>query len=160
FELGSGQATMRAQNPVTLGEWHTIKLHRNRKEAMMIVDGERKYEVTAQGRKLSLDLKEPLYIGGVPEYAGFKNLSIHKRVGFVGCVSRLIIGNKTIDLIGEQTDIIGVTTCETCAENPCQNSGVCQEAQTKLGYTCLCRTGFSGKDCANIGESCYPGDAA
>ncbi|XP_026298184.1 basement membrane-specific heparan sulfate proteoglycan core protein isoform X13 [Apis mellifera] len=156
FNLGSGPAIIRADKSVTLGEWHTIKLQRNRKEGTMLVDGEGPYKGVAVGKKQGLDLKALLFIGGVPsdniitQYAEINS-------GFVGCISRLIIGEKEIDLIGDQTDSVGITNCETCAENPCNNGGVCQEAATKNGYLCLCRAGYSGKHCDYIGQSCYPG---
>ncbi|XP_061934445.1 basement membrane-specific heparan sulfate proteoglycan core protein isoform X30 [Apis cerana] len=156
FNLGSGPAIIRADKSVTLGEWHTIKLQRNRKEGTMLVDGEGPYKGVAVGKKQGLDLKALLFIGGVPsdniitQYAEINS-------GFVGCISRLIIGEKEIDLIGDQTDSVGITNCETCAENPCNNGGVCQEAATKNGYLCLCRAGYSGKHCDYIGQPCYPG---
>ncbi|XP_018343829.1 PREDICTED: basement membrane-specific heparan sulfate proteoglycan core protein isoform X5 [Trachymyrmex septentrionalis] len=156
FNLGSGPAVIRADKPVTLSEWHTIKIQRNRKEGTMLVDGEGPYKMVALGRRQGLDLKEPLYIGGVPSYSRI-NVQAEANTGFVGCISRLVLGEKQVDLIGDQTDSVGITTCETCAENPCNNGGVCQEAATKNGYTCLCRAGFSGKHCDNIGQSCYPG---
>ncbi|XP_018057777.1 PREDICTED: basement membrane-specific heparan sulfate proteoglycan core protein isoform X9 [Atta colombica] len=156
FNLGSGPAVIRADKPVTLSEWHTIKIQRNRKEGTMLVDGEGPYKMVALGRRQGLDLKEPLYIGGVPSYSRI-NMQAEANTGFVGCISRLVLGEKQVDLIGDQTDSVGITTCETCAENPCNNGGVCQEAATKNGYTCLCRASFSGKHCDNIGQSCYPG---
>ncbi|XP_014478060.1 PREDICTED: basement membrane-specific heparan sulfate proteoglycan core protein isoform X5 [Dinoponera quadriceps] len=156
FNLGSGPAVVRADKPVTLSEWHTIKIQRNRKEGTMSVDGEGPYKVVAVGRRQGLDLKEPLYVGGVPSYNRI-NKEIEINSGFVGCISRLVLGEKQVDLIGDQTDSIGITNCETCAENPCNNGGVCQEASTKNGYTCLCRAGFSGKHCDFVGQSCYPG---
>lgn len=122
----------------------------------MLVDGEGPYKVIAVGRRQGLDLKEPLYVGGVPSYNRI-NKEVEDNSGFVGCVSRLVLGEKQIDLIGDQTDSVGITNCETCAENPCNNGGVCQEASTKNGYTCLCRAGFSGKHCDFVGQSCYPG---
>ncbi|XP_011640582.1 basement membrane-specific heparan sulfate proteoglycan core protein isoform X5 [Pogonomyrmex barbatus] len=156
FNLGSGPAVIRADKHITLSEWHTIKIQRNRKEGTMLVDGEGPYKVVALGRRQGLDLKEPLYIGGVPSYNRI-NEQAEASSGFVGCISRLVLGEKQVDLIGDQTDSVGITTCETCAENPCNNDGVCQEAATKNGYTCLCRAGYSGKHCDNRGESCYPG---
>ncbi|XP_070153239.1 basement membrane-specific heparan sulfate proteoglycan core protein isoform X5 [Polyergus mexicanus] len=156
FNLGSGPAVVRADKPVTLSDWHTIKIQRNRKEATMLVDGESSYKVIAVGRRQGLDLKEPLYIGGVPSYSEINKQS-EVNTGFVGCISRLVLGEKQVDLIGDQTDSVGITSCETCAENPCNNGGVCQEAATKNGYTCLCRAGFSGKHCDYVGQSCYPG---
>ena len=123
----------------------------------MLVDGTEEYKVVNPGRKQGLDLKEPLYIGGVPDYNSInKNADIS--VGFVGCISRLVLGEKEIDLIGDQTDSVGVTTCETCADNPCNNGGVCQEAPTNTGYKCLCPTGYSGKHCDSTGQPCYPGN--
>ncbi|XP_070527632.1 basement membrane-specific heparan sulfate proteoglycan core protein isoform X2 [Cardiocondyla obscurior] len=156
FDLGSGPAVIRADKPVTLSEWHTIKIQRNRKEGTMLVDGEGPYKVLALGRRQGLDLKEPLYIGGIPQNSRI-NKQAEASTGFVGCISRLVLGEKQVDLVGDQTYSVGITTCETCAENPCNNGGVCQEAAMKNGYTCLCRAGFSGKHCDNVGQSCYPG---
>ncbi|XP_017764583.1 PREDICTED: basement membrane-specific heparan sulfate proteoglycan core protein-like isoform X4 [Eufriesea mexicana] len=156
FDLGSGPAVIRSEKPVALGEWHTIRLQRNRKEGTMLVDGEGPYKGIAAGRRQGLDLNALLFIGGV---ASDKIINKYAEInsGFVGCISRLMIGEKEIDLIGDQTDSIGITNCETCAENPCNNGGVCQEAATKNGYICLCRAGYSGKHCDYIGQSCFPG---
>ncbi|XP_026667400.1 basement membrane-specific heparan sulfate proteoglycan core protein-like [Ceratina calcarata] len=156
FDLGSGPAVIRADKPVTLGEWHTVKLQRNRKEGTMLVDGEGPYKGIAAGRKQGLDLKALLFVGGVPSDSSITKYAEIK-TGFVGCISRLVIGEKEVDLIGDQTDSVGITNCEICAENPCNNGGVCQEAATKNGYTCLCRAGYSGKHCDYVGQSCYPG---
>ncbi|XP_076481704.1 terribly reduced optic lobes isoform X1 [Bombus vancouverensis nearcticus] len=156
FDLGSGPTMIRAEKPVTLGEWHTIKLQRHRKEGTMLVDGEGPYKGIADGRKQGLDMKSLLFVGGVhsgtiiTKYAEINS-------GFVGCISRLVIGEKEVDLIGDQTDSSGITNCETCAENPCNNGGVCQEAATKNGYICLCRADYSGKHCDYVGQPCYPG---
>lgn len=57
----------------------------------------------------------------------------------------------------EKRDSEGVTSCETCAVNPCENNGVCQEAPTRLGYTCLCPRGYTGTNCSRNGEPCYQG---
>ncbi|XP_043603055.1 basement membrane-specific heparan sulfate proteoglycan core protein isoform X21 [Bombus pyrosoma] len=156
FDLGSGPTMIRAEKPVTLGEWHTIKLQRHRKEGTMLVDGEGPYKGIADGRKQGLDMKSLLFVGGVPSSTIItKYAEINS--GFVGCISRLVIGEKEIDLIGDQTDSFGITNCETCAENPCNNGGVCQEAATKNGYICLCRADYSGKHCDYVGQPCYPG---
>ncbi|XP_063983584.1 basement membrane-specific heparan sulfate proteoglycan core protein-like isoform X16 [Diachasmimorpha longicaudata] len=156
FNLGSGPAIIRARKPITLGEWHTVKLQRINKNGLMLVDGEGPYKGIAGGRREKLDVKEPLYIGGVPDHVMLNPSTEAKRIGFVGCVSRIVVEDETIDLIGNQTDSDGVTTCETCAENPCHNSGVCQEAPTKEGYSCLCRAGYTGTHCDFNGQSCHP----
>lgn len=75
----------------------------------------------------------------------------------IGCISRLIIGSVQHDLIKDAHDKVEITTCETCTENPCENKGVCQEAQSKEGFTCICPAGYSGPKCNKIGEACHPG---
>ncbi|XP_014607947.1 PREDICTED: basement membrane-specific heparan sulfate proteoglycan core protein isoform X7 [Polistes canadensis] len=156
FDFGSGSAVISGDTPITLSQWHTIKIQRVRREVTMLVDGQGSYRRVASGRKQGLDLKGPLYIGGVPNHSIDVKEDITNN-GFIGCISRLVIGEKEVDLIEDQTGNVGITTCETCAENPCNNGGVCQEATTKNGYMCLCKAGFSGKHCDFVGETCYPG---
>ena len=162
FDLGSGPAEIRSNKSISLSTWHTVTIHRSRKEGSMLVDGEGPYRVFASGRKQTLDLKEPLYIGGVPRKQTVNDYVNRQTFGngikgFVGCISRLVIGEIQVDLMGDQSESIGITSCETCAENPCRNSGICQEAPTKKGYRCLCRAGYSGHHCDYLGQSCYPG---
>jgi hypothetical protein len=49
----------------------------------MYVDGEGPYGGTALGRFQGLDLVEPLYVGGVPDFRNIHRLSGFTR-GFVG----------------------------------------------------------------------------
>ncbi len=67
-----------------------------------------------------------------------------------GCVSRLLINGKPQVLAPTEVKkryppsssfsstsvgaVVGVTGCETCAEAPCRNGGVCQEDNTDRGY--------------------------
>ncbi|XP_057332116.1 basement membrane-specific heparan sulfate proteoglycan core protein isoform X8 [Microplitis mediator] len=157
FDLGSGTTIIRSNKSLSLGDWHTIKVHRNRKDSLLLVDGEGPYKAAASGRKQGLDLKEPLYIGGVPDSIIINERVGTNHVGFVGCISRVVVNEKPLDIIGDEIDSVGVSTCDTCTENPCHNFGVCQEAPTKHGYICLCRTGYNGQHCDNVGQSCYPG---
>jgi hypothetical protein len=75
-----------------------------------------------------------------------------------GCISRLLIGSVHHELVRDATLSQGVTTCETCAVNPCLNQGVCQEATELQGYSCICPPGFSGLNCDRVGEACFPGE--
>lgn len=75
----------------------------------------------------------------------------------LGCISQFKIGHSHQDILREANVKEGVTTCETCSENPCQNQGVCQESLSKEGYMCICSGGFSGPTCNKLrGESCSP----
>lgn len=123
----------------------------------MFVDGQGPYSEVASGRFSTLDLMEPLYIGGVPDYGIIRQQVGGASSGFVGCISKVVISNVPLDLTADHLTSTGVTNCETCAENPCVNNGVCQEAATDKGYTCLCPAGYSGKLCDTIGQACYAG---
>lgn len=122
----------------------------------MYVDNDGPFIVTAEGRYLGLDLSEPLYLGGVPN---FQRISPEAKAykGFVGCISRFKIGSVFQDVVNDAVSKQGITTCETCTENPCQNQGVCQEALSTEGYTCICPAKYSGPTCNKLkGEACSP----
>jgi hypothetical protein len=78
---------------------------------------------------------EPLYLGGLPSYYEVSDDLGFTR-GFVGCISRLGLGRTDITRTREKR--VGVTGCETCAQNPCTNGGLCQESSSPTGYVCLC----------------------
>nr|QYB17310.1 heparan sulfate proteoglycan [Laodelphax striatellus] len=156
FDVGSGLAIIRNDRPIQLSQWHTVQLHRVRKEGKMYVDGKGPFTGLGSGAFVQLDLLETLFLGGVPSFANV-NKQAGLNSGFVGCISRLVIGKKEVDIIKETLTKEGVTDCETCAVNPCENNGVCQEAQTKQGYKCICPRGFRGENCSYIGDPCYQG---
>ena len=159
FDVGAGPAIIKADKAIEMGKWHTVKLSRNKKDGTMLVnDGHESGPFTGSvgGRFLGLDLLEPLYLGGVPNFRSIHKLSGFNR-GFVGCIGRLVVGTSPSELVRDATNSRGITTCETCALNPCEHGGVCQEAYTEQGYSCICPSGFSGLNCDQIGETCYPG---
>jgi hypothetical protein len=90
-----------------------------------------------------LDLVEPLYLGGLPSYYEV-SADLGFTRGFVGCISRLGLGRTDITRTRERR--VGVTGCETCAQNPCTNGGLCQESSSPTGYVCLC---------PQVGDLCF-----
>lgn len=77
FDVGSGAAIITASEPVTLNEWHTARLEREKKHGFMYIDRRGPYEGYSQGTFQGLDLSQLLYIGGVPDFG-----AIHKNAGF------------------------------------------------------------------------------
>ena len=80
----------------------------------------------------------PLYVGGVPQpdarvaaadSGGLAN-------GFVGCVGRLSIGGREVDLHRRPARWVGVASCDTCSApaSACENGGVCQEDASSTGF--------------------------
>uniref|UniRef100_A0A1B6EDX6 Basement membrane-specific heparan sulfate proteoglycan core protein n=1 Tax=Clastoptera arizonana TaxID=38151 RepID=A0A1B6EDX6_9HEMI len=156
FDLGSGTAVISGNAPLTMDEWHTIKLSRSKKQGLMYVDGQGPFKGDAPKRHQGLDLSQPLFVGGVPDFSNIHKLNGFDS-GFVGCISRLVIGKAEQDLIKDALVKNGITSCETCAINPCSNNGACQEAPTTQGFICICPRGFSGNTCNKFGEPCSPG---
>ncbi|KAL3282973.1 hypothetical protein HHI36_006131, partial [Cryptolaemus montrouzieri] len=155
YNLGHSVTIVRAK-PISIGQWHTIKVVRNRKKATMYVDGEGSYVGNADGKYIGLDLSENLYLGGVPKIDKISP-EVEMEIGFVGCISRFKVGHAVQDILRDALEKEGVTNCETCSENRCQNKGVCQESLTNEGYVCICHSGFSGATCSKLkGEACSP----
>ncbi|CAL4124571.1 unnamed protein product, partial [Meganyctiphanes norvegica] len=156
FNVGSGPTFVMSKEPLELNKWHTVKLSRNRKDGTMVVNGGRPITEHSEGRFQGLDLIEDLYVGGVEDYS-----RIQRQTGFVdgfrGCISRIVIGNAIVELLREAKQKVGVTSCNSCADKPCENNGVCQEFYSTYGFKCICPTGFSGDQCENTGLGCYPG---
>lgn len=156
YDFGYGPAIVRAEKPIELKTWHTVKVNKVRREGYLLVDDQHPVafpEITITG----VELLENLYIGGVPNYNDIVPSAISNTEGFVGCISRLILKDKEIELKQDAIGSEGTTSCETCASDVCANDGVCLETQTDQGFTCVCKSGFTGKTCAVEGLSCSPG---
>ncbi|XP_064642804.1 basement membrane-specific heparan sulfate proteoglycan core protein-like isoform X7 [Lineus longissimus] len=155
YDCGSGPALIRSEAPLTLGQWHSVSLKRNRRTGTMVIDG-KEYTGTSQGRFQGLDLSQLLYIGGVPDYniinrrAGFTS-------GFIGAISRIDVRGIALDLGQAALAIVGVADYPVCRERPCQNGATCVPANADQGYKCHCRKGYTGYNCELVGMGCFPG---
>ncbi|MEQ2158376.1 hypothetical protein GOODEAATRI_011686 [Goodea atripinnis] len=86
FDVGSGMATIRDPNPIKLGEFHTVELHRNLTQGFITVDGGEPISGKSQGKFQGLDLNEELHVGGYPNYTLIAKTAGIK-TGFVGKTS-------------------------------------------------------------------------
>ncbi|XP_028309184.1 basement membrane-specific heparan sulfate proteoglycan core protein isoform X2 [Gouania willdenowi] len=145
FDVGSGMATIRDPNPVKLGEFHTVELHRNHTLGYIVVDGGEPVNGSSQGKFKGLDLNEELFVGGYPNYTLLSKTAGIK-TGFVGCIRQLIIQGDEIIFKDLERSSTGVTTCPTCIDLPCQNGGRCEDSDASL-YKCNCPRGFTGSNC-------------
>lgn len=120
----------------------------------MFVDSTGPFIGNADGKYFGLDLSEPLYIGGVPNTNEISP-EIAPYSGFVGCISRFKVDFAHKDITKHTLAKHGITSCETCSENKCNNEGVCQESLSPEGYYCICPAGYSGATCNKLkGEAC------
>lgn len=149
----SGPIILRGDRPLQLNKWHTIRLRRNNGRVTMDVENAGTFTADSPG---ILDLKQHLFIGGIPDYEQLPNSLIGVR-GYIGCISALKLGGEEKNLMVDSLEKYNVEVCDTCTPNMCLNNGVCQEARNERGFTCLCPDGFAGIDCGRTGEACRPG---
>ncbi|XP_061544566.1 basement membrane-specific heparan sulfate proteoglycan core protein isoform X9 [Phycodurus eques] len=145
FDVGSGMATIRDPNPIKLGEFHTVELHRNLTLGYIVVDGGEPVNGSSQGKFKGLDLNEELHVGGYPNYTSLAKTAGIK-TGFVGCIRQLVIQGEEVLFKDMDRSSTGVTNCPTCKDRPCQNGAKCEDSDTSL-YTCSCPRGFTGSNC-------------
>ncbi|CAH0552688.1 unnamed protein product [Brassicogethes aeneus] len=143
YQAGSGPMAVISETNYRLADdrWHSVSVERNRKEAMIIVDGAAKAEVREPpGPVRALHLTE-FVIGA----------SIDFRDGYTGCVRALLINGQHIDLRRyARNNLYGISEgcVGKCVSNPCLNNGTCHERYD--GYWCDCRwTAFKGIICAD-----------
>lgn len=157
FDFDGKPMVIRAESPVMLNDWHTIRVNRFRRDGYMTVDDQHPIPFPASSQVAPLDLVEDLYIGSVPRWEDLPESAVDNQVGFVGCISRLTLQDEIVELNKDVKFKEGVTSCEPCADDPCANDGTCLESQTEMGYTCICQDGYTGRNCAIRGRSCTPG---
>ncbi|XP_061235500.1 basement membrane-specific heparan sulfate proteoglycan core protein isoform X1 [Neopsephotus bourkii] len=154
FDAGSGMATIRHPTQLRLGEYHTIRLLRNLTWGSLALEGHPPVNGTSQGRFQGLDLNEELYLGGYPDFSAVEKTGLSR--GFMGCVRQLRIQGEEVAFGDMDLQAHGVTSCPTCQDQPCQNGGVCQDAESGT-YVCRCPHGFTGSNCEYSQAShCHP----
>lgn len=62
----SGQAVLRSQDPVSLGQWHRVVAERLNKDGSLKVDHAREITRSSPGKAQGLNIHTPMYLGGVP----------------------------------------------------------------------------------------------
>ncbi|KAG5881355.1 hypothetical protein JTB14_037097 [Gonioctena quinquepunctata] len=144
YQAGSGPMAVIRETSYKLNDdqWHSVSVERNRKEAMIVIDGALKAEVREPpGPVRALHLTSELVIGTSVEY----------RDGFTGCIRALLINGQHIDLRQyARMGLYGITEgcVGKCQSNPCLNNGTCHERYDS--YMCDCRwTAFKGPICAD-----------
>lgn len=153
YKFSGHNSYVESTKPIPLHEWSTVKVNHHRQNGFIIVNDQAPVSFS-NPRFYGLNFEDNLYLGGVPSFDVVPREAVHERRGFVGCVSRLLINERELQLNQEAIKSEGITACEPCANDPCQHDGVCLETQTKNGYTCVCQDGYTGKNCQVEGTQC------
>ncbi|KAG7472748.1 hypothetical protein MATL_G00112170 [Megalops atlanticus] len=161
FNTGSGTGTLLSKVRVKPGRWHQLVVTRNRRNAVLSVDGEVNIEGESPPGTDGLNLDTNLFIGGVPEEL-LQDVRERTSVstGLVGCIRMLDVNNMVYNLQEKGGDVLYGTAVGECGNNPCQpdpckNGAICQVREAEM-FHCKCINGFSGPTCADAHNPCDP----
>ncbi|XP_078729557.1 agrin-like [Lampetra fluviatilis] len=149
YDLGKGAAIIRSATPLMLNIWHTVTVSRTGRKGFMKINSGSKVLGEAPGNHLSLDLREALFLGGVPDYTRTARAAAITS-GLDGAIQKFSVSgfNVLLDVVSSRF-LLDVTTFRehpcTSGNKYCRNGGTC--VPNLSGYECSCPRGFSGKTC-------------
>ncbi|XP_054153409.1 laminin subunit alpha-like [Oppia nitens] len=128
WDCGSGRAIIASNYNYSDGQWHKVTFSRKGQRGLLRIDDEREeYSSMSAGQTNSLNVKSPIYIGGIPEELSksAKNnlrgidkpgsLSSHVVTSFPGCLRELTIHANKYDF-GVQSVGYNVSQCVDSVE--------------------------------------------
>ncbi|ELU10834.1 hypothetical protein CAPTEDRAFT_223648 [Capitella teleta] len=155
YDLGSGISRLVSTSPVNMNVYHKVVAQRFGKNGMLQVNGGHEVSGVSPGALRSLNLKSPLFLGGLPIATSKVVENIGTEKSFVGCIEVLRItdekNTKDYSLVYPASDDINLAVhIDECMDNPCdsspcQNDGTCMALQTT--YQCICPLKYSGLTC-------------
>ncbi|XP_066149601.1 fat-like cadherin-related tumor suppressor homolog isoform X2 [Euwallacea fornicatus] len=170
FELGSGEGIVRVSDIyVADGNWHEIKLERDRNNAKITIDGIYVAQGSAPGVSDILNLQsDEMYLGAEvhqhPSILGYEDV----QKGFTGCMDDIRISRVSVPLHKSGENSVAVLkrfanvefSCDAdililpgpCGSQPCLNGGTCRDL--KAGFECECHNRYSGSLCEVDTDPC------
>ncbi|CAK8688853.1 unnamed protein product [Clavelina lepadiformis] len=148
YNLGQGIATIRSTSPVTLGDWHLARVSRDMTRGEMSVDGGVPERGRSPGENFHLNVKLPLYLGGVPQYNKMLR-SYGIRNGLDGALQKFTVNGMNIPLFVDNLTNTSYNVQpfngHACYHNPCLNGGAC--LPNRAEYSCACAPRHVGERC-------------
>lgn len=179
YNLGNGPIIITSSNKVHLNRFHRVIVKRYHRDGMLKLDEGEDMAGQSTGSLKALDLVEDAFIGYVPlnsskyvilYYIFFiliKLFQFHRvfenigtNVGLHGCIRKLRIGRKTVELHERRDEWVvrteGIRECDDnpCSSSPCLNGGTCKTIDTNEVYRCECSDHYTGDLCQDFIDPC------
>nr|XP_022901915.1 agrin-like isoform X3 [Onthophagus taurus] len=158
YNLGNGPVIITSLDRIQLKRFHKVIIKRYHRDGILKVDDNEDVAGQSQGNLRALDLEEDAFIGYVPSNYSrvYENVGIDR--GLQGCIRRLRIGRRTVELHRNRELVIkteGVHECgeSPCSSVPCQNDGICKALNSE-SYKCECKPTYVGDFCEKTVDGC------
>uniref|UniRef100_H2Z5C7 Agrin n=1 Tax=Ciona savignyi TaxID=51511 RepID=H2Z5C7_CIOSA len=145
YDLGQGAAEIRSAEPVSLNAWHIVVLSRSMRTGDLSLDDQDPVYGHSPSQHSLLDLRQPLYIGGVPDYTRISPDAAIK-TGLNGALQKVIFLNLPLSPgVSVEQYNVRAFNAHICFRNPCENGGTCHPRGAE--YICICSPNFTGNNC-------------
>ncbi|XP_062132511.1 uncharacterized protein LOC133843116 isoform X2 [Drosophila sulfurigaster albostrigata] len=136
FDLGSGPAVVRSEYSLSLGQWHTIKISRTARLAVLKIDQHQEVMTISSNGFWHLSLAQNLFVGGV-NHVDHLPLDLKYKSFFVGCIQRIDINGHSLGIVAEALGGSNIANCpHACVARPCGPLAECVPQMES--YECRC----------------------
>ncbi|XP_035277676.1 neurexin-3a-like isoform X4 [Anguilla anguilla] len=149
FSIDCAETSVVSNRRVNDSNWHFVTISRSNLRTALRLDSEVKSD-EVQPLRQYMKVVSDLFLGGIPQDIRGTALTlplVKEQPLFRGVITDLKYGNGQPWLLGSQKvrlDMEGL-----CAENPCENGGICSVADGE--YLCDCsKTGYIGRFCNEV----------
>ncbi|XP_059170799.1 protocadherin Fat 1-like isoform X3 [Physella acuta] len=170
YNCGSGEGQVRIPVDLSDGQWHTVQLDRNGKDAELALDSAYTARGVAPGALADLNIDpEEIFFGAKVDLfpGGYKDIS----QGFEGCMEGINVFDVPLPLSGDNRIALALEfvqiefhcqdyspplytpDSEVCRTNPCLNGGRCNYTGPN-SYVCVCTARYKGEKCELDQEPC------
>ncbi|XP_017475143.1 PREDICTED: uncharacterized protein LOC108365595 isoform X1 [Rhagoletis zephyria] len=136
FDLGSGPAIVRSEYPLTIGQWHAVKVSRTARLAVLKIDTFPEVMTISSNGFWHLSLPENIFLGGV-NHEDKLPLDLRSKAFFVGCIQKIDINGHSLAIVSEALGGTNIGNCpHACVARPCGPLAECIPQMES--YECRC----------------------
>uniref|UniRef100_F7CAL5 Agrin n=1 Tax=Ornithorhynchus anatinus TaxID=9258 RepID=F7CAL5_ORNAN len=152
YDLGKGTAVIRSRELITLDTWTSVSLERNDRKGVLRVNGGERVLGESPVPHTSLNLKEPLFVGGAPDFSQLARAAALSS-GFQGAIQWIslqgipLLTKANVQAAAAVSQFHG-HPCTRAPGQPCHHGGLCLPRLDT--YECQCLRGFSGGHCEQV----------